>query len=591
MAAGDARAVQKAESWGQPAVSCGKQRGWPLPAASAHWRSLRQGSLSSSRDARAQPFVLVARLGGHLLDGLEFLALHHVHVAQDALALRLHQGFNLAAHALRGAGSVGQQLRQLVEEAVGRLCHGRAPCASLDGPVDPRLVPVLWGSSLGRSSRAGLTARQPLLEPWPMHLLAIPYPNIDPVALQLGPLSVKWYGLAYIAGSAARLALYQAAAGPEGPVARRHAAARPARYGRPADLYDGRRAAGRAARLRSVLRALPLPDRTRSTFLAVWKGGMAFHGGLIGSIIAIVLFARRVNANPWSVLDRVRGGRAHRPVLRPARQLHQRASCGAGRPTVPWAMVFPDAGAGSSAHPSQLYEAFFEGLVLFAVLWWLTHSCRRCGGRAWWPGTFLMGYGLARSFCELFREPDPGHVLTLGPFTGRHRLFPAHDRGRHLDPARGRQAHPALLPMPIVPADDRPERAAANGLRRAASAAMGRMPVDRVHGGLPRRSATTAIGSKAATHRRRRRFRHRARDQPGVRRADRPVVRRRLGGHGPAGAAAPRRAGPGPRHADARCAARGRALPGFLDAAVSVHLVEVSPPLRELQRETLARRP
>src|SRR5262249_13943797 len=88
-----------------------------------------------------------------------------------------------------------------------------------------------------------------------------------------------------------------------------------------------------------------------------------------------------------------------------------------GRPTtVPWAMVFPGADA-AERHPSQLYEAFFEGLVLFAVLWWLAHrmlALRRPGTVA---GTFMVGYGLARSFCEFFREPDPCHALTLGPFT------------------------------------------------------------------------------------------------------------------------------------------------------------------------------
>jgi phosphatidylglycerol---prolipoprotein diacylglyceryl transferase len=84
--------------------------------------------------------------------------------------------------------------------------------------------------------------------------------------------------------------------------------------------------------------------------------------------------------------------------------------------TVPWAMVFPDAGD-LPRHPSQLYEATTEGLILFAVLWWLTHrtgALRKPGVIA---GTFLTGYGLARSFCELFREPDPGHWFTIGPFT------------------------------------------------------------------------------------------------------------------------------------------------------------------------------
>ena len=79
-------------------------------------------------------------------------------------------------------------------------------------------------------------------------------------------------------------------------------------------------------------------------------------------------------------------------------------------------MVFPDAGD-LPRHPSQLYEASTEGLILFAVLWWLTHrklALRRPGVVA---GSFMVGYGLARSFCEFFREPDAGHWFTFGPFT------------------------------------------------------------------------------------------------------------------------------------------------------------------------------
>jgi phosphatidylglycerol:prolipoprotein diacylglycerol transferase len=81
-------------------------------------------------------------------------------------------------------------------------------------------------------------------------------------------------------------------------------------------------------------------------------------------------------------------------------------------------MVFPGREAGGlERHPSQLYEAFLEGFVLFAFLWWMSHrmaALRRPGMVA---GTFLIGYGLARSFCELFREPEPGHFLNLGPLT------------------------------------------------------------------------------------------------------------------------------------------------------------------------------
>ena len=79
-------------------------------------------------------------------------------------------------------------------------------------------------------------------------------------------------------------------------------------------------------------------------------------------------------------------------------------------------MVFPGGGP-VSRHPSQLYEAFLEGALLFAVLWWLTHTKLALRRPGFVGGAFLTGYGLARSFCELFREPDVGHWLTIGPFT------------------------------------------------------------------------------------------------------------------------------------------------------------------------------
>ena len=79
-------------------------------------------------------------------------------------------------------------------------------------------------------------------------------------------------------------------------------------------------------------------------------------------------------------------------------------------------MVFPDAGP-MPRHPSQIYEALTEGLVLFAVLWWLTHRTPAMRTPGVIAGAFMVGYGLARSFCEFFREPDAGHILTIGPFT------------------------------------------------------------------------------------------------------------------------------------------------------------------------------
>jgi phosphatidylglycerol:prolipoprotein diacylglycerol transferase len=248
-----------------------------------------------------------------------------------------------------------------------------------------------------------------------MAFLAIPYPDINPVALPLGPLSIKWYGLAYIAGLLLgwlyiRRLLGQGGLWPQSsaPFAQRDT-----------DDLLVYVAAGvlLGGRLGHVLFYEPLAYLSDPlSILAVWKGGMSFHGGLIGSIIGIVLFARRVGANAWSVLDACA---AAVPIGlffgRIANFINGELW---GRPTsVPWAMVFPHRDAGGlERHPSQIYEAFFEGLVLFALLWWLTHrmaALRRPGVVA---GTFLIGYGLARSFCELFREPDAGHMLTVGPF-------------------------------------------------------------------------------------------------------------------------------------------------------------------------------
>jgi phosphatidylglycerol:prolipoprotein diacylglycerol transferase len=250
-----------------------------------------------------------------------------------------------------------------------------------------------------------------------MPFLAIPYPEIPPVLLPIwGPFAIKWYGLAYVAGLVLGWLYIRHLLGQN----RLWAQDKPPFARQETDDLFIYIAAGvlLGGRLGHVLFYEPgayLANPLR--IVAVWEGGMSFHGGLIGSIVAAVLFARRFKAEPWSVLDTCA---AAVPIGlffgRIANFINGELW---GRATdVPWAMVFPDRKSGGiERHPSQLYEAFFEGLVLFAVLWWLTHrtmALRRPGMLA---GTFLVGYGLARSFCELFREPDEGHLLTLGPFT------------------------------------------------------------------------------------------------------------------------------------------------------------------------------
>jgi phosphatidylglycerol:prolipoprotein diacylglycerol transferase len=249
-----------------------------------------------------------------------------------------------------------------------------------------------------------------------MPFLVIPYPQINPVALDLGLFTVKWYGLAYIAGLLLgwlyiRRLLAKKRLWPQ---------ATPPFAQRDTDDLLIYVAAGVlvGGRLGHVLFYDPLHYLSQPLdIVAVWNGGMSFHGGLIGSIIGIVLFAHRVKANPWSVLDSCA---AAVPVGlffgRLANFINGELW---GRPTeVAWGMVFPHTRAGGvPRHPSQLYEAALEGLVLFAVIWWLINSklaLRRPGVVA---GSFMIGYGLARSFCELFREPDPGHFFnSFGPF-------------------------------------------------------------------------------------------------------------------------------------------------------------------------------
>ena len=133
----------------------------------------------------------------------------------------------------------------------------------------------------------------------------------------------------------------------------------------------------------------------------IWTGGMSFHGGLLGVLVALALFARKMKTDFLSVGDFVA------PIVP--------LGLGAGRlgnflnaelwgrtTDVPWAVVFPGAGA-LARHPSQLYEAILEGIVLFLVLWWYSSRPRPIGAVG---GLFLLGYGSFRFLVEYFREPD-----------------------------------------------------------------------------------------------------------------------------------------------------------------------------------------
>jgi phosphatidylglycerol:prolipoprotein diacylglycerol transferase len=152
--------------------------------------------------------------------------------------------------------------------------------------------------------------------------------------------------------------------------------------------------------------------------LAIWQGGMSFHGGLLGVTLAMLMFARRRGVDPWSLFDTVA---ATVPfglgVVRVCNFINSELW---GRPTdVPWAIVFPNGGP-EPRHPSQLYEAGLEGIVLFAVLLFLTWGLLRLKRPGFVAGAFVSGYGLSRIFVEFFREPDAqigylaGGWLTMG---------------------------------------------------------------------------------------------------------------------------------------------------------------------------------
>ncbi|WP_309083328.1 prolipoprotein diacylglyceryl transferase [Chelativorans sp.] len=248
-------------------------------------------------------------------------------------------------------------------------------------------------------------------------LSALPFPNIDPVIVQVGPLAVHWYGLGYVVGIlfawwyAKRL------------VRTTHLWANGTPPMKPEVLDDFVvwAAAGvvLGGRLGYVLfYDLPRYLEDPLDILAIWQGGMSFHGGMLGTILAMVLFALSRGINPWSMLDAVAAGT---PVglglVRLANFINSELW---GRPTdMPWGMVFPNGGP-LPRHPSQLYEAALEGLVLFLVLRFLTHSRLRLKTPGFVGGAFVCGYGLSRIFVEFFREPDAhigylaGGWLTMG---------------------------------------------------------------------------------------------------------------------------------------------------------------------------------
>lgn len=243
------------------------------------------------------------------------------------------------------------------------------------------------------------------------------HPQFDPVALHLGPVAIRWYGLMYLVGFALLLLLGRLR------IKRGQGALTSVAlddlifYGVIGTIVGGRLGYIVFYKLGDYLRH-PLD------VLKVWEGGMSFHGGLIGVIVAMLLFARPRKLSFFQVSDFIAplvplGLAAGRIGNFINGELWGRA---ADPSSVPWAMVFPQAGDGVPRHPSQLYEFALEGIALFILLWWFSEKPRPRGAVS---GLFLIGYGLARFSIEFTREPDTFlGLLALGMSMGQWLSLP-----------------------------------------------------------------------------------------------------------------------------------------------------------------------
>ncbi len=248
-----------------------------------------------------------------------------------------------------------------------------------------------------------------------MPLLVIPFPDIDPVLIEIGPFAIRWYALAYIGGILFGWAYARA-------IIRRGAL-----WGGQAPLtvvdFDdfilwatfGIIVGGRLGQVLfyefSYFAAHPLE------IVMLWHGGMSFHGGFLGCVVVVILFAWKRGIPILALGDLTCAvGPIGLFLGRIANFINGELW---GRPSdVPWAMIFPRAPDPLPRHPSQFYEAGLEGLALLAVLALAIRfgALKRPGLVL---GLFMVGYGIARSIGELFREPDPqlerlAHGLTMG---------------------------------------------------------------------------------------------------------------------------------------------------------------------------------
>jgi len=237
----------------------------------------------------------------------------------------------------------------------------------------------------------------------PAETIALPFPDFDPIIVQIGPFALRWYALAYVAGIllgwryVAGLMKRQDLWAPRQP---------PATIPQVDDLILwltlGIILGGRLGHVLFYTPSIIWTDPIE--ILKVWNGGMSFHGGALGVLVAVALFARTNHVDMLRLWDAVCAASPFGLFFgRIANFINGELW---GRPTdVPWAFVFPNAGI-LARHPSQLYEAALEGVVLFIILRWATHRAKLLRRRGVVAGMFMLAYAVFRMSLENVREPD-----------------------------------------------------------------------------------------------------------------------------------------------------------------------------------------
>ncbi len=238
----------------------------------------------------------------------------------------------------------------------------------------------------------------------------IHYPHINPIALQIGPLKIRWYGIMYLVGYAVGFRIILGRI--------RHGLIKMTEAD--LDSFVGYMVVGMLIGARLTYAIVYQPGHYLNDpleFFRVWHGGLSFHGAVVGMTVALVIFSRVHKVPFWQLGDTL--AIAGAPGLFFGRIGNFINGELYGRPShLPWAMIFPSDPLHIPRHPSELYEAIGEGIIVFVLLVLLERKSRREG---WFrPGllgaSFLIFYGIIRFLLEFTRQPDPQLGLVLGPF-------------------------------------------------------------------------------------------------------------------------------------------------------------------------------